>query len=123
MFGMFREAKIKALCLGDTLAPMQAYAGINLHDLANKENFDLREAALGLLTQTVGEQKSYHSFEMVCATWVSLINLLMNDPSHSFAGNSAQLERGFQAYLAEQVDIATKNGMPRGLFAAIERYL
>ena len=123
MFGMFGDAKIKATCLGDTLAPMHAYAGVDLNDLANKENFDLQEAAFDLISQAVGKQKKYHSFEMVCATWLALIKLSKTSSNHSFAELVERLERGFEAYLTDHVDITTRNGMPRGLFAAIEKYL
>ena len=46
MFGMFGSGKVKAECLGDTLGPMQTYAGLNLNELSNKENFDLQEEAI-----------------------------------------------------------------------------
>ena len=123
MFGMFGDAKIKAACLGDTLAPMKAYAGIDLNDLASRENFDLQEEALLLIVKTIGKQKSYHSFEMVCATWIALINATRTNSRHSFAGRTEELEQGLQAYLADHVNTTTRNGMPSGLLAAIEKYI
>ena len=59
MFGMFGSGKVKAECLGDTLGPMQTYAGLNLHQISNRENFDLQEDAYKLLQDTIGEKKSY----------------------------------------------------------------
>jgi len=123
MFGMFGDAKIKAACLGDTLGPLQNYCDVNLNDLGGKENYDLQEAAFLVLNDTVGKQKKYHSFEMVCATWMALIKLSKTSRSHSFAELVERLERGFEGYLTDHVDITTRNGMPRGLFAAIEKYL
>lgn len=123
MFGMFGDSKIKATCLGDTLGPMKAYAGTDLNDLAGSENFDLQEDAFSFLTKAVGKQKSYHSFEMICATWMALINSTRTNSRHSFSGKTGALEQGFRAYLKDYVDITTRNGMPRGLFAAIEKYI
>jgi hypothetical protein len=122
MFGMFGDSKIKAACLGDTLGPMKTYSGIDLNDLAGSENFDLQEEAFSFLTTAVGKQKSYHSFEMICATWMALISSTRTNSRHSFSSRTEALEQGFRAYLQDYVDITTRNGMPRGLFAAIENY-
>ena len=124
MFGMFGSAKIKATCLGDTLSPMKQYANIDLSkSLANKENFDLQEDAYDMLSNAIGVQKRYHSFEMICCTWLALIKSSKAQPNHSLAAKADVLEQGLRAFLSDKVDITTRNGMPRGLFALLEKYL
>ena len=124
MFGLFRVAKIKATCMGDTLYPMKHYADIDLHDLTNKENFDLSEEAYSVLSNAVGVQKRYHSIEMIAATWLALIQIASTQSQHSFAsdGKVALLQRGLRQYLKHEVDITVKEGMPRGLYGKLEEY-
>jgi len=123
MFGMFGTAKIKAYCIGETLNPMKKYANVNINNLANIENFDLSDEAYTLLSQAVGVQKSYHAFEMICATWLALILVVHNSPQHTFAGKVDMLERGLRSYLSDEMNITRRTGMPRGLFVLLEKYL
>lgn len=123
MFGMFGTGKIKATCLGDTLYPMKHYANIDLNDLANRENFDLQEEAYSLLSSAIGVQKRYHSFEMIAATWLALIQIASTNPQHTFSNKVSNLERGLRSYLSDKVDITVKEGMPRGLYGKLEKYL
>ena len=104
MFGMFGSAKIKAECLGDTLDPMKNYAGLNLFKITNQENFDLQEDAFKLLQDTVGKQKKYLPLEMVCATWLALINSCNSNSNHTFAQKKAALEQGFRNFLSDYVN-------------------
>jgi len=123
MFGMFGTAKIKAVCLADTLSPMKKYSSIDINRLENKENFDLQEETYEVLSNAVGVQKRYHSFEMICCTWLALIKATQNLPNHSLAGRANTLEQGLRAFLSENADITTRNGMPRGLHRLLEKYL
>ena len=123
MFGMFGSAKVKAYCLGDTLNPMKKYALVDLNSLPRLENVELQDEAYNLLTLTVGTQKRYHSFEMVCATWLALIDISSKNVQHSCAGQKNTLESGFRSYLFDTMDETKRNGVPRGLFSHIEKYL
>lgn len=123
MFGMFGSAKVKAYCIGDTLNPMKKYAGVNLNSLPGLENVELQDEAYSLLTQTIGVQKRYHTFEMTCATWLALINISSKNSQHTCAAQKNIIENGLQSYLSEIMDETKRNGMPRGLFSKIEKYL
>lgn len=123
MFGMFGSGKIKAQCMGDSLSPMNQYAGLNLNKLKGKENFELQEDAFKMLEDCIGQQKKYHSLEMVCATWLALINSVSKDPSHTFSEQKLDLEKGFTDFLSVYVDEVVKDGMPSKLFSLLKKYL
>ena len=123
MFGMFGSAKVKAECLGDTLGPMQTYAGLNLHQISNRENFDLQEDAYKLLQDTIGEQKSYLELEKICATWLAILNSVEQSSNHTFSHNRLELENGFKEFLSLRVNDVVKQGMPSGLFSLIKKFL
>ena len=123
MFGMFGSGKVKAECLGDTLGPMQTYAGLNLNELSNKENFDLQEDAYKLLQNTIGEQKKYLELENICATWLAILQTIDNSPNHTFSRYRAELENGFKDFLSIRVNDVVKEGMPSELFSLLKKYL
>ena len=118
MFGMFGSAKVKAECLGDTLGPMQTYAGLNLHQISNRE-----EDAYKLLQDTIGEQKSYLELEKICATWLAILNSVEQSSNHTFSHNRLELENGFKEFLSLRVNDVVKQGMPSGLFSLIKKFL
>jgi hypothetical protein len=105
------------------LYTMQHYSGLNLNDLPMKENVELSEDAYELLKNSVGEQKSYVKIEMVCATWLSLLNICNTNPNHTFSANKTEVESGFKRFLSDNVNDPVRNCMPRGLFSLLEKYL
>ena len=120
---MFGKAKIKATCLGDSLHPILHYASIDLNSLTSIENFELQEEAYALLLRSIGEKKRYHSFEMVCVTWLALIGIASSSSQHTLNGRGDKLRLGLRSYLGEAADETTRRGMPRGLYALLEQYL
>ena len=112
MFGMFGSAKIKAQCLGDTLYPMKTYAGLDLNQITNKENFELQEDAFELLQDAVGKQKKYLELEMVCATWLAILNSCHANSNHTFSRRKIELEKGFRDFLSVRINDIGRRGIP-----------
>lgn len=123
MFGMFGSAKIKAECLGDTLGPMQSYSGLDLNQITNKENFELQEGAFDLLQDAVGKQKKYLELEMVCATWLTVLNSANANSNHTFSGRKSELEKGFKDFLSVRINDIARRGMPPQLLSLLNKYL
>ena len=123
MLGMFGSAKIKAQCLGDTLHPMQSYSGLDLNQITNKENFELQEDAFELLQDAVGKQKKYLELEMVCATWLAVLNSANANSNHTYSGRKSELEKGFRDFLSVRINDITRQGMPPRLLSLLKKYL
>ena len=98
MFGAFRETKIRATCLADSLYPIKEHANIDINRLSRGENFGLQEAAYRLLTNALGFQKKYDTHEMIWSTWLSLIRIAETDNSHSLFGSKERLTQGLRNY-------------------------
>ena len=109
--------------LGDTLGPMRTYAGFDLNQITNRENFELQEDAFKVLQNAVGNQKKYLELEMVCATWLAALNSANTNPNHTFSGRKSELEKGFRDFLSARINDIAGQDMPRGLLSLLNIYL
>ena len=120
---MFGNAGIMAQCLGDTLAPMKTYSGANINKLTNKENFELQENAFKLLQDTVGVKKKYLELEMVCATWLAVLNSVNISSNHTFTEKREDLEMGFKVFLSIRINDFVIKGISPRLLSMLNKYL
>jgi hypothetical protein len=118
---MFGSAKIKANCLGYTLDPMQSYSGLDLNKITNKENFELQEDSFKLLQDSVGKQKAYLELEMVCATWLAIINACNANSHHTFSRRKPELEKGFKDFLSVRINDIARRGMRPRLLSLLNK--
>ena len=122
MFGFFKDAKIKAQCLGDTYTQVINFTGIDLNHLNSKENYDLQENAFKILQDKIGKQGKYLEIEMVIATWLALLNAIEKDSKHTLQSKKNTLELGFKEFLSLRLNDIVRNGMPKKLFELLDNY-
>ena len=122
MFGFFSSTKVKATCLADALYPLRDHASVDIFKITSKESFELQEEAYDLLKSALGEKKKYHTYEMVCATWLALLKILKTTNQHTLLEYTPQIERGLRDYNSAVWDEVLRQDMGKSLILLVEIY-
>jgi hypothetical protein len=122
MFGFFSSAKVKATCLADALNPLKEHASVDIYRITNKENIELQDEAFEILESALGKKKSYHSYEMVCATWLALLKILKTTRQHTLSNNLSQIEIGLRDYNSSVWDEVLRQDLGKSFILLVEIY-